>query len=65
MIYIVEMPGPGAVMALSGVSPDDPSWENNHVEIRDGHAPHHCTYSALRNMVTNILRDAKVEFRED
>lgn len=63
MLYIVEMPD--NVMALSGVSPDDPAWEANHVEIKDAYAGNKCTYSALRNMVTNILRDAGVQFTEE
>jgi hypothetical protein len=63
MLYIIE--GPNNSISLSAYSCEDPMYEANHVELSDLYRGSKCPYGALRNMVTNVLRDAKIEFTEE
>lgn len=62
MLYITQ--GPDGLV-ISGYPIDAPEFENNHVEVLDAFGGRRTSYEALRNMVTNVLRDAGVPFTEE
>lgn len=57
-------------IAVSAYSVDDPLWESNHIILTDARTcrndqKHRLTYEGLRNIFTNILRDAEIPFCEE
>ncbi len=62
-LYLIR--GPDNSLSLSGYPSDSKEYETNHVNLLDYYKPRSCTYEALRNMLTNVLRDADVKFIEE
>lgn len=63
MLYLSQ---DGEGVALSSVPLDHEHWESEHVTLVDDHyRGSKGTYAGTRNMVTNVLRAAGVQFTEE
>ena len=60
-LYVFQDDDGRGIIHISAYHPDDPKWENNHVDVSEMGRGVPNRHNSAMNILTNVLRDAGIE----